>query len=184
MLLSGHASTGDLAQAYNILPRTDSGAALNVSTVHTNGHMSNGDSKSHTADSFHSSLHTLLDRGFLLSVHESYFRSDADNRSEADKLVRRLKHFDDGELKADQKHELAEAIEERLLDWKLGSDGGGDTFTVTAFEKPVKSRKRKWKGEPDMADAAGKRSRSDAQNIKVVTPSIEDEGSPSSHDVS
>ncbi|MCJ1433898.1 RNA polymerase III subunit C82 [Xylographa pallens] len=182
MLLSGHASTGDLAQAYDILPHTDSGAALNKSTVLTNGHMSNGDSKSHTADSFHSSLHTLLDRGFLSSVHESYFRSDADNRSEADKLVRRLKHFDDRELKADQKHELAEAIEERLLDWKLGSDGGDDTFTVTAFEKPVKSRKRKWKSEPDMADDVGKRRRFDAQNIKVVAPSFEDEGTSSSHD--
>ncbi|MCJ1385800.1 RNA polymerase III subunit C82 [Xylographa soralifera] len=180
MLLSGHASTGDLAQAYNILPHIDGGVALNESAVLTNGHTSNGDSKPHTAESFHSSLHTLLNQGFLSSVHMSYFRSDADNRSEAEALIRRLKNFD-GELKADQKHELAEAIEERLLDWKVGSDGGDDTFTVTAFEKPVKSRKRKWKAEPDLADDAAKRRRSDAQNINVAAPSLQDKESSSFH---
>ena len=180
MLLSGHASTGDLAQAYNLLHHTDNGVALKEPAVLTNGHTSNGDLKPHPAESFHSSLHTLLDRGFLSSVHESYFRSDADNRSEAEALIRRLKNFD-GELKTDQKRELAEAIEKRLLDWKLGSDGADDTFTATAFEKPTKSRKRKWKGEPDLPEDTGKRRRSDVPNIKLVASSFEDDESLSPH---
>ena len=173
MLLSGHASIGDLAQAYNILPHPDN------STV-TNGHMKNGDfntqTKSYTESthSFHSALHILLDRGFLSSVHESYFRPDADNRSEAEALVRRLKDFH-GELKGDQKHELAEAIEKRLLDWKMGTDGSSEAFTVSAFEKPVKNRKRKWEAEPGLSNDTRKRHRPDTQLTETVGASPYDE---------
>ncbi|MCJ1399556.1 RNA polymerase III subunit C82 [Xylographa trunciseda] len=180
MLLSGHAGIGDLAQAYNILPHTDSGVSLNEPAIVSNGDIQNGEfqaatqSHNESADSFHSSLHTLLDRGFLSSVHESYFRSDADNRSEAEALVRSLKGFH-GELKADQKQELADAVEQRLLDWRLGTDGDTEAFTVTAFEKPVKGRKRKWKAELDIIDETGKRRRSNAQNVHTVAPSFQHE---------
>ena len=157
LLLSGHARVADVAQAHSA---TYHGNPKSIQ----NGELSSGKSKhgpnSHVpaADSFHSALTALVGAGLLTTVHESHFRSDADNRREAEILVKGLEQFR-RELKGPEKVEYAEAVEKQLLDWRFTNNATTQVLATEPAAKQGNSKKRKLGG--DRTDAPEKRRRSD-----------------------
>ena len=135
LLLLGHARVGDLVQAY--------GAGLSNGT-HAHPAASHGpagkpfstsfgrvedcvEGQDTTLESIHGTLCDLLHSELISRVHISHFRSDADNRSEAEKVVPAP-----GEYKAksirerDAQHEVA--VRRKLKEWRYCIDGEEDDF--------------------------------------------------------
>ena len=134
LLLLGHARVGDLVQAYNLAETEEHSrhakATTNgvdssnkpLSSYTTKGHFTNNArNQGLNLEKFHSTVSTLLQSGLVSIVHESHFRSLADNRGEAEKIVKSLPKFQ-GNLKTDQKAELEEAINQKLADWRDGTE--------------------------------------------------------------
>ena len=128
LLLLGHARVGDLAQAY-FAPK-DSKRPVNGAFALANSPLSRGlvtkkvdsldSNHDPTMETLHQALYNLLQDGLVSAVNESHFRSVADNRSEAEKVV----PFQDryvGKLKKEQEAEREEAILNKLDDWKYGT---------------------------------------------------------------
>ena len=178
MLLSGHARIADLAQAHLLTNPGDTLKPLEIEDA-PNGKSSNGDltcfSNGHSDNHnpFQSTLDTLLDAKFLSIVNESHFRSDADNRSEAEVLVKSREQFK-GDLKGMEKIVYAEAVDEQLLDWRFATGSMTSVVPVVKAGNHVKGKKRK--AAEESSDGLRKRQRS--HNIiihKAVlrTPSAE-----------
>ncbi|KAL8670097.1 MAG: hypothetical protein Q9168_005342 [Polycauliona sp. 1 TL-2023] len=103
----------------------------------------------HTADELHSAIGDLLGAGILCHVHESYFRSAADNVAEAEHAVPR-----DGSMKSKKQQEATWElnVQQKLEDWRYGSKAETEalaqklqymerTFDEDYDEPPVKKRK-------------------------------------------
>lgn len=144
LLLLGHARVGDLVQAYGV--GSSKGTHAHSAVIHGkpgetfstsfNRTEDRIEGKNTTLESIHGTLCDLLQAELVSRVHISHFRSDADNRSEAEKVVP-----PPGEYKAkskrerDAQHEIA--VKRKLKEWKYCVNGGEDDF-----EDFMKGKKR------------------------------------------
>lgn len=123
LLLLGHARIGDLAKAYKFIPKEINGVripALSKPKVEK-APPENGP----TLESLHQALCDLLQARVLNVVHESHFRTETDNRTEAEKEVPRPAKWAP-KLKKEQQFEWDKSIERKLQDWKYGTEHGVD----------------------------------------------------------
>ena len=144
LLLLGHARVGDLVQAYgvgqsesthNLLAATRGslGKPLSSSTRHAERQT---EEQNATHESIYGTLCGLLGTGLVSRVHISHFRSDADNRSEAEKLVRKPEEYKAKSQR--ERHAQHEAAVKRILkEWRHFADGGEDEV-----ESLMKGKKR------------------------------------------
>lgn len=128
LLLLGHARVGDLAQAYKLArPNTKSpqetvnGLSNSTSPAVLKTNQANSEANNHdpTIESLHLTLWDLLKTGLISAVNESHFRSDADNRIEAEKEMPHPKlRF---KFKKEETLDWERSILQKLEDWKHGS---------------------------------------------------------------
>jgi DNA-directed RNA polymerase III subunit RPC3 len=127
LLLLGHARIGDLARAYKFIPPKDiNGVAEKNHGVRTSALSKPKAEKSlkenvPTLESLHQALCDLLQARILNVVHESHFRTETDNRTEAEKEVPRPDKWA-SKLKKEQQFEWDKSIERKLQDWKYGTE--------------------------------------------------------------
>lgn len=130
LLLLGHARVGDLAKAYVFTSSKDvNGGAGTSHGFRTTSptHLSKPKAQSYakeggpTLESLHQALSDLLQARILSVVHESHFRSDADNRIEAEREVPNVDKWQ-SKLKKDQQLEWEKRVERKLRDWKYGTE--------------------------------------------------------------
>ncbi|KAL6720177.1 RNA polymerase III subunit C82 [Lecanora helva] len=143
ILLRGHAKIGDLLQAYGLADGVNGKKSLGPHYMPDQPRPSvskdvvdgiKGDQV--TYESFREALLELLRLGILSKVNVSHFRSDADNRIEAEKVVPPV-----GEYKAKSKKEMEAqwetALVKQMEEWKYGMDNG-----ISNVNSPIKGRKR------------------------------------------
>lgn len=165
LLLSGHARVADLAQAYSADSRSADTEAGNGKSL-PNGDLPNGNSnylpngQVSSTQSFQPALVALVSAGLVATVHESHFRSEADNRAEAEILVKSWDRFKD-DLKGPQKLEFAVAVDKKLLDWKFTNEAAIKILAVEPAAQYVNNNKRKLGEANDRTDALEKRRRLD-----------------------
>ena len=118
ILLSGHAKVEHLAQLYKFVQH-----GISQSQSDTKDLSKRGPEKSPgpTLESFHSTLCQLIHAGFLSAVHESHFRSDADNRFEAAKELKTLAEFK-VELKGESRLRFERELDKKLISWRFNTD--------------------------------------------------------------
>ncbi|MCJ1477342.1 RNA polymerase III subunit C82 [Lambiella insularis] len=184
LLLLGHALAADLAQTYNVSHHSENSVLRSESSKTTNGHLTDGSSMIHddshyaSSESLDSTVRALHDAGLLSTVHESHFRSETDNRNEAEAVVRSSEYFQ-GELKGEKKTEFLEAIEKKLLGWRFGTNSGIVVVSAKFNEKALNSKKRKWEEDSVTVNGIGKRRKSDYsqnhENVQDLTPSFHGE---------
>ena len=165
LLLSGHARVTDLAQAYSAdshstsIEPGDPKSALNGDLANGKStHLLNG--RIPSAEAFQTALTALVGTGLVATVHESHFRSEADNRVEAEVLVKSWDIFK-GDLKGPEKVEFAVAVNKKLLDWKFTNDAATKVLAFDSAAKHGNNKKRKLGEANDRTDAPDKRRRSD-----------------------
>ena len=138
LLLLGHARVGDLVQAYGLDCTGDANdpAAVayqpSIKCVH-NGSINtecSSDSERISLASVHMALRELLGVGFVSLVNESYFRSEADNRTEAGKAVPPPEYFR-AKSKRDNEAQRETAIQEKLEEWKYGTKAEREQYGTT-----------------------------------------------------
>lgn len=131
LLLLGHARIGDLAKAYKF---TSSSQNINGVAASNYGNrtsfiapLSKAKAQNHakeggpTLESFHEALSDLLRARIISVVNESHFRTDADNITEAEKEVSRPEKWV-SKLKKEQQLEWEKGVEQKLQDWKYGTE--------------------------------------------------------------
>ena len=136
LLLLGHARVGDLVQAYG-LDRTEGtndpttiATQLSIKSIY-NGSINTEVSLDNNRISLalvHMTLRELLRIGFVSLVNESYFRSEADNRTEAGKIVPPPEYFR-AKSKRDNEAQRETAIQEKLEEWKYGTKAEKEQYT-------------------------------------------------------
>lgn len=138
LLLLGHARVGDLAKAYKFTSSTDTNGVAEtnygfrttshapLSKVKAQNYAKEGGS---TLESLHQVLGDLLRARILSVVHESHFRTDADNRIEAEKEVPCPDKWA-SKLRKEQQLEWEKSIEQKLQDWKYGTEHDTDEMTT------------------------------------------------------
>lgn len=123
LLLLGHARIGDLEQAYKVVRPNNTHGAPEAATGIPDGKKKQLANETKydgpSLQSLHLSLSDLLQAGLIAIVNESHFRSDADNRSEAEREVPNPKALM-GKYKKEQEIEWERKIQQKLEDWKLG----------------------------------------------------------------
>ncbi|KAL2041681.1 hypothetical protein N7G274_005465 [Stereocaulon virgatum] len=112
LLLLGHARVGDLVQAYGTRSK-DKPPLSNGSGSVTDDNVESDV----TPKSVHITLHDLLQAGLVSLVNESHFRSDADNRIEAGKVVPAAEYFKN-KTKRENEEQREMAILQKLEEWK------------------------------------------------------------------
>ena len=133
LLLLGHARVGDLVQAYGEGQSKSThdrlAATRGPPSTHWSGpfRRAEGDieEQSVTLESIYGTLCDLLRIELVSRVHVSHFRSDADNRSEAAKVVRKPEEYKaKSQKERDAQHEAA--IKRKLKEWRHGTNGEED----------------------------------------------------------
>ena len=82
----------------------------------------------------HETLQTLLQIQLVSQVHISHFRSDADNRSEAEKAVPPTEEYR-AKSKREQEAQREAAVKQKLMEWKCCTNGGDDEVDGSLREK-------------------------------------------------
>lgn len=125
LLLLGHARIGDLVQAYGVgqsksahdrLAATPGPGSnpLSNSSLHEEGRI---EEQNATFESIWGTLSDLLRTELVSRVHVSHFRSDADNRIEAEKVVPKVEEYKaKSKREQDALHEVA--VKRKLKEWK------------------------------------------------------------------
>lgn len=145
LLLLGHARVSDLMQAYQVGQSKSTHNRLLAVTcespgkpkLSSNGHADRKhEEQDATLRSIYGTLCHLLRTELISRVHVSHFRSDADNRSEAEKLVPHPAEYKaKSKRERDAQHEVA--VKRKLKEWKYWTDGGHHVV-----EDPKAGRKR------------------------------------------
>lgn len=135
LLLLGHARVGDLAKAYKFTSSSQNFNGVAASNHGTRTSFlalsSKAKAQNHaeeggpTLESFHQALSDLLRTRIISVVNESHFRTDTDNRSEAEKEVPRPEKWA-SKLKKEQQLEWDKRVEQKLQDWKYGTENDMD----------------------------------------------------------
>lgn len=131
LLLLGHARVGDLAKAHESSSSKDinGGAETNhgfqitppISLSKVKKTKNKAKEGGPTLESLHQTLSDLLQARMLIVVHESHFRSDADNRFEAEREVPCQDKWAP-KFKKEQQLEREKKVERKLRDWKYGTE--------------------------------------------------------------
>lgn len=133
LLLLGHARVGDLVQAYGagqIKCNRDRLAAthgqlskpLSATPSHAGDRL---EEQSTTLGSVHGTLCDLLRSELVSRVHISHFRSDADNRTEAEKVVPKSEEYK-AKSRREQEAQREAAVKRKLKEWRHWSGGEKD----------------------------------------------------------
>ncbi|KAK4691462.1 DNA-directed RNA polymerase III subunit RPC3, partial [Lecanoromycetidae sp. Uapishka_2] len=139
LLLFGHAKVGDLVEACQASFRKDSYGPTTASNLPSTNAESNGvnhmqkDSEDEpvTLKTIHTTLCELLRLGFVSRVNESHFRSDADNRLEAQKVVPPPEYYK-AKSKKENEAQWEASIQKKLEEWKFGTTAEKDSFESLA----------------------------------------------------
>ncbi len=150
LLLLGHARVSDLVQAYRgnqsdsthgrlaLTPGAPS-KFLSNSFSHAEG---SAEEQNATYERIYETLRDLLRTEFVSRVHISHFRSDTDNRSEAENVVPKAEEYKaKSKREQDAQHEVA--VKRKLKEWKYCTHGGDDEVDCHR-----KGKKRPYK-DPD-----------------------------------
>ena len=146
LLLLGHARVGDLVQAYG-LDHRQVGKILPADVLYENTkHILNESSKNEgssgkdhiSLESVQLTLCELLRVGFISLVNESYFRSEADNRTEAGKIVPPPEYFR-AKSKRDNEAQRETAVQEKLEEWRHGTKAENEQYAIVtnAMKRPL-----------------------------------------------
>lgn len=126
LLSLGHAQVGDLVEGFGCGTSKSTNGSLVTPDVsdkpHLNGwkHAADGiDGHGVTFESVQATLFDLLQAGLISEVHESHFRSEADNRLEAEKVVP-PPEFYKAKSKRDNEAQWETSIKKKLAEWKHG----------------------------------------------------------------
>lgn len=138
LLLLGHARVDDLAAAYNLdigrvdWPSDEGGPYANHRGLPNGVRKAKANSTAKasvlTLESLHTTIHNLLQAGILRQVHPTHFRSAADNRNEAERVVQRYAEFAGGPKGTKQKAAFEAAVQKQLQTWQLGDSSGTDSI--------------------------------------------------------
>lgn len=143
LLLLGHARVGDIVQAYGVGQSKSSHDRLAATrgphskpfsnpTHHVGGH---SEEESATIEPIYRILWDLLRTGLVSRVHVSHFRSDADNRSEAEKVVPKPEEYK-AKSRREQDAQREAAVKRKLKEWRCCIDG--EEVEVEDLEKGKK----------------------------------------------
>ena len=165
LLLLGHARVGDLVQAYGISSK-DRQPLPNGSGSTTEHNIKNNV----TLESVHMTLYDLLRVGLVSLVNESHFRSDADNRIEAGKIVPAPEYFKN-KTKRENEEQREMAILQKLEEWKYPT--APEKEEVEIFQKGKKRRLE----DPEDSQAA-KRQRPYLPLADKVVGTVGTDGAP------
>ena len=146
LLLLGHARISDLLQAYQVgQSRSTLDRLLSVTCDESPRKLKSSsygradrrnEEQNATLRSINGTLCNLLRTELISRVHVSHFRSDADNRIEAEKVVPHPAEYKaKSKRERDAQHEVA--VERKLKEWKYWTDGG-----CHAVDEPKAGRKR------------------------------------------
>jgi len=142
LLALGHARVGDLVQAYGIgngKITNKSSHSVSVSDKRSaNGSEAKADSNGAddiTLDKIHETLDELLSFGLVSEVNISHFRSDADNRIEAEKVVPPVEHYK-AKSKRENEAQWELSVVKKLVDWKNGLEN--ETIQVNGMNRGKK----------------------------------------------
>ena len=168
LLTLGHTQVGDLARAYEALsPDKTPGyvngesAAKPVSTP--SGKIKSDEKESNsTRKSFDSTLRSLMRTGYVTVVHESHFRSAADNRYEAEIEIG-LPVEKHAALTRQKKSEFGDAVANKLSEWKYGADFTAKE-TLKTPKKLGKGKRKRDNGDSDDERSSRKKVRVDLAN--------------------
>jgi len=126
LLSLGHAQVGDLLEGFGVGHSKSTNGSLDTTDVSEmpllNGwkHVA-GTTDGHgvTFEMIQSTLSELLRAGLISEVHESHFRSDADNRLEAEKVVPPPEYYR-AKSKRENEAQWETSIKKKLAEWKYG----------------------------------------------------------------
>ena len=146
VLLSGYASVSELEQTLKRkIAETGGNNGHQVGVA--NGVSSRSESPEEgndatpTRKSIFSTVHELLQRHHLSKIHLSYFHSEADNRKDAESVVRGRPKFK-GEMKGKQKNEFENEVVQLLHDWKMRKTSTSNRTGEKKAPAPAKGKKR------------------------------------------
>ena len=184
LLLLGHARVGDLLQAYGIGHAKEAAASTSAEVAvpglkPSKGRLASKEidgEKSMAWEQVDQTLCKLLQAGLIMRVHESNFRSQQDNRAEAEISVGTLPEY----MTKGQNKKAIDAMWEaevraQLHEWKFG--GKDERIDIEA----IKIGKKRPLGESDQSPAE-KRQRLDLAMSKRATKSTGDQVSTSMFD--
>ena len=136
LLILGHVRVGDLTSTY--FPSSDGLGPLHELIGMGHPSHSDGDQSIEVSDlwrkdacsidTLRSAISDLMAAGLLCPVHESHFRSIADNITEAEQVVPRDSHI---KSKREEQAAWELAVTKKLEDWRYGSKEGTDAFAET-----------------------------------------------------
>lgn len=126
LLSLGHAQVGDLVEGFGVGNSKSINGSLVTPDVSDKPHL-NGwkhaadDTDGHgvTFESIQATLFDLLQAGLISEVHESHFRSEADNRLEAEKIVPPPEYYK-AKSKRENEAQWETSIKKKLAEWKHG----------------------------------------------------------------
>lgn len=129
LLLLGHAKVGDLVKAYGVSSRKDVNGPTTATHGVANKPLANdvNNTKDHVGDNavtletIHNTLCDLLRLGLVSHVNESHFRSDADNRLEAQKVVPPPEYYK-AKSKKENEAQWEASIQNKLEEWMFGTE--------------------------------------------------------------
>lgn len=184
LLLLGHARVGDLLQAYGIGPAKDAAASTSAELAVSGMKPSKGNLSSKKINGERSvaweqvdqTLCELLQAGLVIRVHESNFRSQQDNRAEAETSVGTLpEYMTKGQTKKAIDAMWETEVRAQLHEWKFGGQDERNDVGAIKFGK-------KRALEESSQSPAEKRQRLDLAMSKRATKSTGDQVSTSTFD--
>ena len=164
LLLSGHVSVSDLAQAYDLTPPEGKPDSSKLAKNGSTNGVLNGQprypvgSSTASVDHFYESLIILLNDDFVSIVNESHFRSEADNRLRAQSIIGKQERFQ-GQLKAAEKECYEHAVQQQLVDWKYSSNLSDKSIEMRASQILKRTKKRHAENELNGDERPEKRRR-------------------------
>lgn len=126
LLSLGHAQVGDLVRGFSASTKIHINGSMATSGASDKPLSSEGKRMEHgtegplvTSEILQATLYDLLQAGFISQVHESHFRSAADNRLEAEKVVPAPEYYK-AKSKKENDAQWEASIQKKLAQWKHG----------------------------------------------------------------